>query len=257
MLWMIRKDVLEMLKSRIQQISEEEGQILFYEGQKEWMCVQYFIISDEEAELKVVCPEIVETTDKIENIPNEIISKVTESIMESFRLLWEDGYDETILVEQKESNLWEILDSTEVVEKIYSEYMMCRSFGLEVSGKESLNSSDNCDNLLISEEEGGFVCESKDGAFFCRLLSHAGAKEVGRCFYLYEVEVDEAQRNRGIATKCLQQLFRQLCEKDRTSDGVTILLQVGSYNEPAVHLYEKLGFEIQEELCCYVPTESE
>lgn len=257
MLWMIRKDVLEMLKSRLQQISEEEGQILFYDGQKEWMCVQYFIISDEETELKVICPEIAETINEIENIPGEVISKVTECVVESFRLLWEEGYDETILVEQKGSNLWKILDSTNVVEEIYSECMMRRSFGLEVSKKESLNSSDNFDNLLISEEEGSLACESRDGAFYCRLLPHAEAKEAGNCFYLYEVEVDEAQRNRGIATKCLQQLFRQLCEKDRTGDGVTILLQVGSYNEPAVHLYEKLGFEIQEELCCYVPTEFE
>ncbi len=77
----------------------------------------------------------------------------------------------------------------------------------------------------------------------------ANAEE--RCFYLYEVEVAKNVRNTGIATKCLNRLFQMLAAEQ----PVTVYLQVGSYNEPAVHLYKKLGFEISEELCYYTMNE--
>ena len=67
-------------------------------------------------------------------------------------------------------------------------------------------------------------------------------------FYLYEVEVEKKFRNEGIATRCLTGLFSLLSQEA----PVTVYLQVGSYNEPAVHLYKKLGFDISEELGYYV-----
>ena len=76
------------------------------------------------------------------------------------------------------------------------------------------------------------------------MLPYEGESE----FYLYEVEVLEHLRNQGIATNCLQQLGSDLVKKSKGRE-VTIFLQVGSYNEPAIHLYQKLGFELSEEIC--------
>lgn len=243
-----------MLEGRLHWISEEEGEICFIKEENKVVNFQFFIISDDEAELKLTCPKIVGTTDEIKNMPTEIISEMMECLVESFRLLWEEGYEETILVEQNSTVFGQILDSTHVVEKVYSEYMMRRTFTWKSMMIENLNSLDNYDNLIIESEEDELVCKSKDGIFSCRLLPHGGKKE-GRCYYLYEVEVAKTYRNRGIATMCLNSLFRRLASLEGEEVPVTVLLQVGSYNEPAVHLYEKLGFEQYEELGCYVPAE--
>lgn len=246
------------METKVCWLTSEEGEILFFEAEKEWMSFQFFVISEEEAELKLLRAEIVETTDEIKNISDEIISKMTECIVESFRLLWEEGYEETILVERKGSLFSKILDSTSVVQKMYSEYMMC----CEISQTQYIvENSEYWNNIDITENEDGFVCENKEGTFFCRLLPYESEGDSVRSFYLYEVEVDEAVRNQGIATACLKELFVTLSREtagnqDTGRKQVKILLQVGSYNEPAVHLYEKLGFEIYEELCYYVPEEA-
>ncbi|MBO5353242.1 MAG: GNAT family N-acetyltransferase [Lachnospiraceae bacterium] len=233
------------MEHKMEWFSEEEGRITFYEEGKEWISFSVYVISGDEAEWKMNAPEIVDTIQKTGQIPDEIISKVTKSLVESFRLLWEEGFEETILVEQKGTEIWKILNSTKVVKKSYSEYMMHRVFR---SGEIVAH---NSDNLILTEEEDGFVCENKEKSFFCRLLPYGSALETGRGFYVCEVEVAEEKRNCGTATECLRELFCRLAEPGQ----VTIYLQVGSYNRPAVHLYEKLGFEVQEELCCYVTAE--
>ncbi len=233
------------MEHNLEWFNEEEGSITFYEKGKELLSFQVFVISEEEAELKLTGLEIVETIQKIERIPDEIISKVMKCLVKSFRLLWEEGFEETILVEQKGTEFWKLLDSTDVVEEAYREYMMQRMFLPEEIAAYNSN------NLILTEEEGGFLCENAEKSFFCRLLLYQGAAGTGRNFYVYEVEVAEEKRNRGIATGCLKELFGRLAEKEQ----VTIYLQVGSYNEPAVHLYEKLGFEVKEELCCYTAAE--
>ena len=258
------------MECQLHWLTEDEGEIVFVEQKKEWLCVQFFVISEEEAELKLRRLKIVDTTDEIVNISPEIISKVTECILEAFRLLWEEGYEETILVERKGSFFSKILDSTGVVQNVYSEYMMCCEIlqtQYIVQNSEYWNNIGTIQHrpnrLLgnITEEEDGLVCENKEGTFFCRLLPYESKGDDVQSFYLYEVEVDEAVRNQGIATACLKELFVTLSKEaagnpNAARKQVKILLQVGSYNAPAVHLYKKLGFEIYEELCCYVPEEA-
>jgi len=109
-----------------------------------------------------------------------------------------------------------------------------------VKNTNSCASDVKSEGLLSSrEDKESIVYKNTEGTFFCRLLKH----QAEEAWYLYDVEVEEALRNHGIATACLQELLQKVPEK--------IYLQVGSYNKPAVHLYEKLGFRVSEELCYY------
>lgn len=229
------------MKANLEWLTEEEGRIVFSETENTRYTVQFFVTGEEEAEFRL--QDIVFPQDWKENkkIRKEIILKMIKVIKETFRLLWKEGLEEVTLMEQNGSKLAEILDSTKVVQKAYSEYMMCRRF----LDKKTTDSSDTF--LQVMQEEDGYVCENKDHTFFCRLLPYKSKMPGETCFYLYEVEVDEGRRNKGIATTCLTELFRWLAKEV----PVTVWLQVGSYNEPAVHLYEKLGFEVSEELCYY------
>ena len=83
------------------------------------------------------------------------------------------------------------------------------------------------------------------------MLSYEAEAAGEQSFYLYEVEVKKKSRNKGIATKCLTELFSLLSQEM----PLTVYLQVGSYNEPAIHLYKKLEFDISEELGYYAPIE--
>jgi len=226
-------------------LSEDEGRIFFYDGEMPVLTMEVFLTGDEEAELKIQDIVFLKGWEENDKIRQEVILRVTKCISESFRLLWEEGYEETILVEQKGTKTAEMLDSTDVVRKVYKEYMMKRHFAQQ--------KSTNCglDLLHLTKTEDGYACENKDHTFFCRLLEHESEQPEEACFYLYEVEVSKVHRNKGVATACLNGLFQNLWSR---SSG-TIYLQVGSYNEPAVHLYEKLGFEICEELGYYAMAE--
>lgn len=231
------------MESKLEWLNEEEGTIRFLE--EACPVVQVYVTGGEEAEFRL--QDIVFPKDLTENekTRKEIICKVTKSLKEAFRLMWDEGYEETVLVEQKGSELGKILDSTCVVEKVYSECLMYRRF----ETKKTTDSSEIRINLI--EEEEGLLCENEEKTFFCRLLPYSAKNPGENCFYLYEVEVKQNKRNKGIATACLEELFRQLAKET----PVSIYLQVGSYNEPAVHLYEKLGFEVSEELCYYALAE--
>lgn len=233
------------MKANLEWLTEEEGLITFSENTLIWCTAGVYVTGPEEAEFRlqdIVFPEERTENDKMRE---EIICKMTKALNESFRLLWDEGFEEVVLVEQKGTKLAEILDSTKVVQKVYSEYMMCRYFEKEKStaGGEAF--------LQVTQDEEGYVCENEEGTFFCRLLPYETKTSGENCFYVYEVEVDRKKRNKGIATACLTELFRRLaCEAP-----ITVYLQVGSYNEPAVHLYQKLGFEVSEELCYYASEE--
>lgn len=224
-------------------LSAEEGRILFSEERTPFLTVDFYITGKEEAELQlqdVVFPdEMTESDEKYK----KIISKMTKCISQSFRLLWEEGYEETILVEQRGTKNAKIIDSTGVVHVVYSEYMMKCCF------EPQKTTGCGQTSVKLTKTEDGFFCENEDRTFFCRLMRYNGEKAEENHFYLYEVEVKKRQRNQGIATACLITLFGQLSEEA----PVTVSLQVGSYNEPAVHLYKKLGFKVTEELCCYAP----
>lgn len=230
------------MEHKLEWISEEEGRIAFYENEEPVLTAEVFITGEEAAEFKLQDVVFGEKTTKNNDLSGEIILKMTECLPKCFRLLWEEGLDEVVLVEQQGTKMAELLGSTTVVQKLYSEYMMKCYFKPQNSTDCGLNF------LKLTKTEEGYVCENKEKNFFCRLLSYDAEQEEGQCFYLYEVEVKNNCRNRGVATKCLAQLFLMLSQ----NAPLTVYLQVGSYNEPAVHLYKKLGFEISEELGYYV-----
>ena len=233
------------MENRIEWLSEEEGQVSFFDEKGPFLKSQIFITGEEEAEFRLQDVVFLADSTKNDNMRNKIITKVTACVSETFRLLWEEGFEETTLVEPKGTKMAEILDSTPVVSVVYEEYMMKCHFMLQKTtdcGPTALN---------LTKTADGYVCENKEKTFFCRLLSYESGHPEEACFYLYEVEVDKKKRNKGIATSCLTELFGRLGQQS----AVTIYLQVGSYNEPAVHLYKKLGFETDEALCYYTMSE--
>lgn len=243
------------MKTSLEWNKEEEGLIICSEAEVFCLTMKCFITGEEEAELQI--QDVVSGGQSIKNkkMHKKLILKMIKCIMECFRLLWEEGFEETVLVEKKGSELSKILDSTDVVKKCYSEYMMRQQF--EPQKMENTILETGCVRegsvppmLILTKEEVGFSCENREKSFFCRLLPYEAAEDE-RSFYLYEVKVEKRKRNKGIATACLTCLFRQLAEEQK----LTVYLQVGSYNEPALHVYRKLGFEISEEFCYYIPRE--
>ena len=222
------------MKYKLQWNSEEEGVLVFFEEETIWLCFDVFLLG-EEAELVIKYGEIVGKAEQLEKIGGKLLEKVEKCMEKAFSLLWKKGIEEVFLVEKQEEPLIKALKEENKIELVYSEYMMKRSFFTEDVCQEAMI-------LNIRKEEDTIVCENEEKSFFCRLLPY----EEKDSFYLYEVEVVENLRNQGIATNCLKQLFSDLVQKN---GEVTIYLQVGSYNEPALHLYQKLGFELSEEIC--------
>lgn len=233
------------MKYQLEWKNEEEGRITFFDRNNVLLTVDVFVTGEEEAELRLQDVVVDINNEKNSELCTKIIQKVTECVSECFRLLWEEGYDEVVLVEQKGTKLAKILDSTDVVQIAYKEYMMKQQIELQ--------KSTSCGDVLLklTDTENGIACENAEKTFFCRLLPYEEGASGEQKYYLYEVEVKKAERNKGVATACLTELFRQLGKEG----PVTIFLQVGSYNEPAVHLYQKLGFEFSEELCYYAMVE--
>jgi len=230
------------MEHKLEWLSEEEGRITFFEKGKPFCTAEVFLTGEEAAEFKIQDVVLEDKTTKSDNLSEEITYKMTECLPECFRLLWEEGLEEVVLVEQQGSETAEILNPTSVVQKTYSEYMMKRYFEHQKSTGCGL------DFLKLTKTEDGYVCENHEKTFFCRLLSYEATQPGEQSFYLYEVEVKKKSRNKGIATKCLTGLFALLTQEA----PLTVYLQVGSYNGPAVHLYKKLGFDVSEELGYYV-----
>lgn len=222
------------MKYKLQWNSEEEGILVFLEEEIPWLCFDIFILG-EEAELVIKCGEMVDKAEQLEKICGKLLEKAEKCIKKAFSLLWKKGIEEVFLVEKQGDTLIKVLKEANRIELVYSEYMMKKKFSTEDISQEEMV-------VKIRKEEDTILCENEEKSFFCRLLPY----EEKDSFYLYEVEVVESLRNRGIATKCLKQLFSDLVKK---SGEVTVYLQVGSYNKPALHLYQKLGFELSEEIC--------
>lgn len=229
------------MKHNLEWLTGEEGRIVFFEKNVPFLTACFYITGEEEAEFKLQDIVLAELLSENSKMQQKVILKMNQCISKCFLLLWNEGFEEVLLVEQRGTKTAEILDSTDVVRYIYSEYMMQKQIAVQKStdcGPAALN---------LTKTEDGYLCENAEKTFFCRLLNYESAEEGKRSFYLYEVEVDRQKRNQGIATSCLTELFCMLAAEC----PVTMYLQVGSYNEPAVHLYEKLGFTISEELCYY------
>ncbi len=230
------------MKHTLEWLSAEEGRITFFEKDAPVFIAEVFLTGEESAEFKIQDIVFDDKSTKNSSLPQEVILKMTECLPECFRLLWEDGLEEVVLVEQQGTKMAEILSSTAVVQKAYSEYMMKHRF------EQQKSTGCGPDFLKLTKTDDGYLCENKEKNFFCRLLSY-GAEAAGeQCVYLYEVEVKKQSRNKGVATKCLTGLFSLLSQEA----PLTVYLQVGSYNEPAVHLYKKLGFDVSEELGYYI-----
>ncbi len=227
------------MKYKLHWNNEDEGTLTFLDdNKKEWLCFDIFIVGDE-AEFVIKHSNLVDNGKRFSTICEKTLKTLEDCICKAFSLLWKRGIEDVFLVSKQAEPLTQCLKRAHIIETAYSEYMMKRTFSIE----DKLDNS--IEELIISIEEDSFICENKDKSFFCRLLPY----QEKNSFYLYEVEVVEEVRNRGIATKCLQQLFFELIKKSESKEAITIYLQVGSYNEPAVHVYQKMGFELSEELC--------
>ena len=112
------------MEHKLEWQNEDEGILSFFENGEAVLSVEIFLASEEEAELRIQDVVFLEKTIKDDKIRQEVACKMTKYIVECFRLLWEMGYEETVLVEPKETNIAEILDSTKVVQVAYKEYMM-------------------------------------------------------------------------------------------------------------------------------------
>lgn len=92
------------------------------------------------------------------------------------------------------------------------------------------------------EEDGTLryilLWEGKEAAE-CRILP----TENGRCCYLFGLKTKEEWRRKGMATRLLAAIAEQYAE----NEDAVMRLQVSSKNEPAEHLYRKLGFVTEEE----------
>ena len=229
------------MEHKLKWLTKEEGRLVFLEENAPFMTIKVFLMDEESAEIQLQDIVFDHNLSKTDKICEKIIFKVTECLSETVRLLWEEGINETILVERQGTKIAEIIRSTTVAQKLYSEYMMKCRFERQESTDCGLRF------LKLTETEDGYYCEHENKSFVCRLMRYKVAQPEENSFYLYEVEVPEGQRNKGIATCCLKELVRILGKEK----PVTLYLQVGSYNEPAVHLYKKLGFEVMEELCYY------
>ncbi len=226
------------MKYELQWNNEEEGSLCFLEKMTEWLCFDIFVVG-EEAELVIKDGEIVDKVKQSEILSGKLLEQLKKCIKKAFALLWKEGIEEVFLVEKQGELLGKLLKEANIIELVYSEYMMKRTFSTKDICQE------NEIILDIIEEEDSFICENKEKSFFCRLLPYQGESE----FYLYEVQVLEHVRNQGIATKCLKQLCSDLVKKSGDKKEVILYLQVGSYNKPAVHLYQKMGFELSDEIC--------
>lgn len=206
--------------------TEEEGRFIF-DAEGYW---KVYKTGGESAEISL--------RERLGEIPTEYL------VRKCFELLWEEGMEEVVLVGKKGTPEEQLLCSLTNTEYVYSEYMMKKE--IEDRGTEEKEMT-----IRIVEEPSGFICRNSSGTFFGRLLPHPKENSL----YLYEFEVEESMRNQGVGTRGLRQLLQDLAEWENAPEA--LLLQVGSYNEPAVHLYQKLGFEITEELCYYTLSEED
>ncbi len=233
------------MKCKLEWLTTEEGQITAFLEDMPGITARVFITGEEEAEFQLQDVVLPDDFEKNDTIRQKIILNVTKCISECFRLLWEEGYEETVLVEPQGTKLAEILGSTSVVQKMYSECMMeCRFEPKKSTG---------CGTVLIrqAEDEDGILYENEDKTFSCKIITCVTEQPEEKLVYLHGVHVRAEERKRGVATACLTGLFQMLSE----GKPLCIHLQVGTYNKPAVHLYEKLGFQVFEGLDYYAMEE--
>ena len=233
------------MEHKLEWQSEVEGQISFYDKETLFMRAEVFVTLEEEAELKLLDIVVPEESTENDKKREKIILKMMNCIKACFSLLWEEGFPETMLVAEQGTKIADILNSTNVVQKTYSECMLTLKFDPQ--------KSTDCGQQVFPgpEDEDGILYENADKTFSCKIIAFEPEENGEAVVYLHGVEVEKKERNKGIATACLTGLFRQLAQ----NAPITVHLQVGSYNEPAWHLYHKMGFQISEEIGYYAMEE--
>ena len=105
---------------------------------------------------------------------------------------------------------------------------------------------DQVDNTLERMEEDGFgeqpvfellVAEEEGRILGMALYYYRYSTWKGKCFYLEDLVVREAERNRGIG----RLLFDALIKEAQSAEVQLITWQVLDWNEPAIGFYKKLG----------------
>ncbi len=86
----------------------------------------------------------------------------------------------------------------------------------------------------IQFETGPYYCVKAQGKIVAAAGVHSVTPQIAQ---LGNIFTDEAYRNRGFATACTSTLAADLA-----SEGRIISLFVRKDNDPAIHIYEKLGF---------------
>lgn len=93
----------------------------------------------------------------------------------------------------------------------------------------------------FGEGEGFGECQAFNSPYgACRLLPYGGLR-----YYLYHMEIWERFRGKGWGKKLLASVLSKLPPNSQ------VILQVSSWNRPAVELYRKTGFRITETLSYY------
>ncbi len=228
-----KREVKFFWLSEAKEQEEETAVLSFREGKKEILRFEVYPLGETEAQIEAVqAQKYLELlyTEKKQEIVIQEVTEMVEDALDSLRM---QGFGTAWFALKKGNALERILDSTNVVPKMHSEYMMYCENGAG-TGENAVGGSG--ERVFYTETESGYDVKNREGSFFCRLSPFRGG------FYVYEVEVAEKERGKGIATECMTELMRRFPK---------LYLQVGSYNVPAMCLYKKLKFEVIEEVCFY------
>ena len=134
------------MKYKLYWHTEEEGRLVFLEKETEWLCFDIFIVG-EEAELVIKGGEIVDKVEQSKTLSGKLLEQVEKCIKKVFSLLWNKGIEEVFLVEKQGELFVKLLKEANIIELVYSEYMMKRNFSIKDICQE------NEITLNIMEEE--------------------------------------------------------------------------------------------------------
>ena len=117
----------------------------------------------------------------------------------------------------------------------------CEPIELNIEADESVDGFDNLLKItgLIEEEQEDTEPVKKEVGYLYL------AKE-DSCFSLFDIEVKEEYREQGYGNRILQTTIR-----DAFKQADKIILHVSTNNEPAINLYNKIGFKTTDTIDCY------
>ena len=221
------------ITTKLEFYNEEEGVFSLYEEEEELLRFLVYPFEDGEAEIKAQDVGLMREIQDYEIIPEIVTRRIISCLVSAFGVLEKAGYPETLIVTEKATKLEELLGSTNVVQRSHSELMM---FLPPERVDDTINCSEREEIIHYEQVEEGYICRNEDRSFYAKVSPYRDG------WYVYEMEVRYDRRRTGIATACMGVLSERFLQ---------LYLQVGSYNVPAVRLYEKLGFCVIEELCYY------